>query len=135
VPEPWGSRLEREAGATVILGSAELFARGKYSAALLVARKDFVTAHPEAARALVEATNAITSRIAKDPQRIAGALARDIRRVSGKDVPEEDIRRALNRCRFTPDIRQQDLNIFANLVEVAGYKQDLTASLDGILWK
>jgi NitT/TauT family transport system substrate-binding protein len=135
LPEPWASRLEREAGATVVLGSAQLFNGGQYSAALLVARKDFVTQHPEEARALARATDAITERIAKNPQAVAGRLASEIHRVSGKTVPEEDIRHALARCRFTNRIRQHDLSVFANLVEVAGYKKDPAASLDGILWK
>lgn len=135
VPEPWASRLEREAGATVVLAPADLFRGGRYSAALLVARKEFVTQHPEAARALVRATNAMTARIAKDPQAATGALVAGIQSASGKKVPEADIRRALKRCRFTPDIGQQDLNLFANLLEVAGYEHDATASLDGILWK
>jgi NitT/TauT family transport system substrate-binding protein len=135
LPEPWASRLEREAGATVVLGSAQLFNGGQYSAALLVARKDFVTQHPEEARALARATDAITERVAKNPQAVAGRLASEIHRVSGKTVPEEDIRHALARCRFTNRIRQHDLSVFANLVEVAGYKKDPAASLDGILWK
>jgi NitT/TauT family transport system substrate-binding protein len=135
VPEPWGSRLERQAGARVLLGSAQLFNDGNYSAALLVARKDFVTAHPEAVRALVRATDDITKRIAKDPQSIAPLLNREIQRVSGKAVPEEDIRRSLHRCRFTPDISRHEISVFANLVEVAGYKKDAAASLDGIQWK
>lgn len=135
VSEPWVSQLEREAGATVLLGPRELFNNGGYSAALLVARKDFVAKHPAAVRALVKATDSLTTKIAADPVAFAPALTADIRKASGRQIPERDIRRALTRCRFTSEMDSRSLRMFANLVEVAGYKKDLTASLDGILWK
>lgn len=134
VPEPWGSRLEREAGARALLGSAEIFNEGAYPAAVLVARKVFAEQNPEIVRAFAEANRTVVEEIGADRDGTARILTGEIRRHTGQRVSEEDVRRGLRRCAFTPDITQHAVHVFANLVEVAGYKADPTASLDGILW-
>ncbi len=135
VPEPWGSRMEREAGARVLLGSAEIFNEGRYPVTVLVARKDYAEQNPEIVKAFVEANRSLAEEIGRDPGAVAKLLVEETRRHTGQRVPEDDIRRALRRCQFTPEITQHSVHVFANLVEVAGYKTDITASLDGILWR
>jgi len=135
VSEPWASRLEREAGATVLLGSAEIFNEGRYPGAVLVARKDFAEANPATVQAFADSAKNLAEAVGKDPESYVSVLAREIRSHSGDRVTEEEVRRSLKRCRFTPQVTQHEVHVFANLIEVAGYKQDMTASLDGVLWR
>jgi ABC-type nitrate/sulfonate/bicarbonate transport system substrate-binding protein len=97
--------------------------------------KEFAEKNPDAVKAFVAANRQLSDEIAKDPGAAAPVLVNEIRRLSGQKVSDEIIRRALKRCRLTPDITQHDVHVFANLVEVAGYKSDITASLDGVLWR
>ncbi len=134
VPEPWGSRLQKEAGATVLMDWRQLFANGDYPTTVLVARKDFADRNADFVRRFVKVTNSITSDIAARTQGYAPMLNSEIKRLSGKGLSGDIITAALKRCRFTTKLSQHDLHVFENLLVVAGFQKD-AVPLDGILWK
>lgn len=134
VPEPWGDYLVKEAGATVILGSGQIFNEGEYPATLLVARKKFADDNPRFVRKFREVTRDIAGRLTRQKLGYAPLLKSEMKRLSGRDMSADTIANSLKRCRFTTKTNAHDLAVFAKLVDVAGY---LTpgAKLDGIMLK
>jgi NitT/TauT family transport system substrate-binding protein len=101
--EPWVSRLEREAGAGVLLEEKTLWPNGRYPTALLITRRSLLAERPEIVGKLlaahVEATLAINA--AKDG--LAPLLAEEIKRETTKELPLEVVRSALARIELTWD--------------------------------
>ena len=134
VPEPWGSYLVKEAGATVILGSGQMFNEGDYPATVLVARKAFADANPRFVRRFRDVTREIAASISRHKMGYVPLLQSEMKRLSGRTMSAATIASALKRTRFTTRANTHDLAVFAKLVDVAGY---LTpgAKLDGIMLK
>jgi NitT/TauT family transport system substrate-binding protein len=134
VPEPWASRLEREGLATVLLSPTQLFNNGAYPATVLLARRDFVTGNRDFAKRFAKVTDVITRAISQHPDTFIPILGSEMKRLAGQDWPSVVIRSAVLRTRFTSHIDQHEVAVFANLVELAGYRSP-GQSLDGILWR
>ncbi|HEY3415126.1 MAG TPA: ABC transporter substrate-binding protein [Armatimonadota bacterium] len=132
VPEPWGSYLVKEAGATVILGSGQMFNEGEYPATVLVARKAFADANPRFTRKFRDVTRRITLVISSQKMNYAPLLKSEMKRLSGRTMTDASITSGLKRCRFTTTANAHDMAVFAKLVDVAGYMPP-GAKLDGIM--
>jgi NitT/TauT family transport system substrate-binding protein len=134
VPEPWGSRLTKEAGAHVVLEWNQMPLKGEYPQTMYIASRKWVEAHPEAARKLVEVTNGLTEQIAKDPATYADTISAEIKRTSGKDVPADLVRDSFDRVKFSTKVSDEDLAKYADLVVIAGY-QKTAPDMTGVVVK
>jgi NitT/TauT family transport system substrate-binding protein len=123
VPEPWGSRLEKEAGAHVVLEWNQMPLKGEYPQTMYIASRKWVDAHPDAAKKLVEVTNSLTEQIAKDPDSYADTISAEIKKTSGKDVPAALVRDSFKRVKFSTKVSDDDLSKYADLVVIAGYQK------------
>jgi NitT/TauT family transport system substrate-binding protein len=132
VPEPWGSYLVKEAGATVILGSGQIFNEGNYPATVLIASKRFADANPDFVRRFRGVTKQIVLALNSQKKGFAKLLQSEMERLAGRKMTLVTISDALKRCRFTSKANAHDMAVFAKLVDVAG---NLTpgASLEGIM--
>jgi NitT/TauT family transport system substrate-binding protein len=129
VPEPWGSRLQKEAGAHVVLEWNQMPLKGEYPQTMYIASRKWVDAHPEAAKKLVEVTNSLTEQIAKDPESYADTISAQIKETSGKEVPADLVRDSFRRVKFSTKVSDDDLAKFADLMVITGYqktKPDMT---------
>lgn len=129
VPEPWGSRLQQEAGAHVVLEWDQMPLKGDYPQTMYIASRKWVDAHPDAAKKLVAVTNALTEQIAKDPGAYADVISAQIKKDSGKDVPASLVRDSFKRVKFSTKVSDEDLARFADLMVQTGYqktKPDMT---------
>ena len=132
VPEPWGSRLELEAGATVVLDWKAIWRDGKYPVTVLVVRKEFLQQHLEAVRAFVGALQQVTQGLARAPQAQATALNAELKVLTGKQLQPEVITRALKRVEFTTVIDRSSLQAMAEVMKQVGYAKTVP-NLDGML--
>lgn len=132
--EPWAAWLQAQTGARLVAGPRELFAEGGYPTTLLVARRDWVIHNPETARRFIKATDQITREVARNNGWLAPLLASEMKRLGAPPVSEETMRKGVQRCRFTTDVSERDLQVFANLLNVSGYRKG-NARLNGILWR
>lgn len=123
VPEPWGSRLQKEAGAHVVLEWNQMPLKGEYPQTMYIASRKWVDAHPDAARKLVEVTNGLTERIAKDPDAYADIISAQIKQNSGKEVPADLVRDSFRRVKFSAKVSDEDLTRFADLMVLTGYQK------------
>ncbi|WP_157009203.1 ABC transporter substrate-binding protein [Agromyces laixinhei] len=130
LPEPWVSRLVVDAGAHVLVDEADLWEDGEFPTTVLLVRAEFLEAHPETVRALLEGHVAsvtwLGEHAAEAPVVINEALEAD----TGKPLADEVITRSLAHVSFDVDPHAETFEtLVANGLE-AGTQKD--GSIDGL---
>jgi len=69
VPEPWGSRLIKEAKANIILDYKDVYRAGKYTTAVVVVRTQFLKDHPQIVENFIKNHVETTDYINKNPDK------------------------------------------------------------------
>ncbi len=133
VPEPYATRLVKEAGATVLVDERTLWPAGKFAVTLLAVRTDFLTAHPETVKALVAGSLDALDFVAKDPAKAQADVAAVIAAVSGKPMPSEVLAASWQTLSFTADPVAASLTTGADHafeVGILNARADLTGLVD-----
>ena len=133
VPEPWGARLEVEAGASVVLDEKAIWREGDYPVTVLVARKEFLAEHSDLVRAFVGALQELTDRLAQGREADASALNAELKTLTGQELKPEVLSKALGRIQFTTAANPEALRAMAEVMKEVGYADtvpDLTGMVD-----
>jgi NitT/TauT family transport system substrate-binding protein len=101
--EPWVSRLEIEGGGKLFLDEKTLWPNGNYPTTLLIVNRAFLASHPQSVKQLLAAHVKATQQINRDKTAAALVLNNEIKKETGKELPERVITRALDRVDFTWD--------------------------------
>ncbi len=112
-PEPWATRLIKEAGGTEIAQEKDLWKGGEFSLTLVITTPEFLAAHPETVRAFLAEHERLTAELAKDPANQVNALASGISKASGKSISRVLVAQALPHVKFTTDPLPETLAIQA----------------------
>jgi len=102
-PEPWASRLVHEAGGRVFLDERTLWTNGRFVTAHLIVRTDFLRQHRDLVREWLRVHVELTEWINGNPEQAREILNEEIRRETGKSLPENVLGDALSRLEFTVD--------------------------------
>lgn len=121
VPEPWGSILEDECGAKVILDYDEIMADGNYSVSVVVVRKDFQEANPEIVEAFVQAHIDATEYINTHTDEAIDIVCRQIEETTGRLYENDIIKKSFSRLNITTDITYKTLDEFAQVGSEQGF--------------
>jgi NitT/TauT family transport system substrate-binding protein len=121
VPEPWGARLELEAGAVPVLDWKAIWRHGDYPVTVLVARKEYLQAHPEVVGVVVKALQASISKLAANPAAQAAALNAELKVLTNKTLKPEVITAALKRMTFSATPNPAALKAMAQVMKDVGY--------------
>ncbi len=111
--EPWGARLEGEAGAKVIGEEKDLWPNAEFTLTVVVVSPKFLKERPEAVESLLRAHSTWTARLAADPQAQAAPMADALKTLTGKSLSQDIIARALSRVKFTDEPLEESLKTFA----------------------
>lgn len=132
VPEPWVTRLEKEAQAKVVLDESSLWPSKKFSTAVVIVRTEFLEKHPDVVENFLKAHIAAVEEIKKDPdaaQKVIGARIKDLNK--GKALPDTILKAALQRTEITDDPLKDSVLTFADWSRELGYlRQDRSALAD-----
>ena len=120
VPEPWASRYEIEGGAKVLVDEASLWPDGAFATTLLVARTDFLQAHPTAVRRLLDAQVKITDQLTADTAGSQSAVNAALQLISGKGLSDAVLVSAWSHVRFTNDPLASTVAVEAEHAQQAG---------------
>ncbi|QAA30566.1 aliphatic sulfonate ABC transporter substrate-binding protein [Clostridium manihotivorum] len=101
VPEPWGARLEQEAGAKVVLDYKDVWRDGNYSVAVVVVRKEFMAKHPEVVERFLKAHVSLTDYINSNPKEAKKAINDEIKKLTKKPLKGEVLDKAFKRLEVT----------------------------------
>jgi NitT/TauT family transport system substrate-binding protein len=137
VPEPWASRLRHEGGGKTAVDERTLWPHGQFTTTVVVVRRAFANAHPDAVQDFVRAhveTVAWIQSHETEAQTIANA---ELKRLSGKALKPIVLKEAWQNLAFTTDPNTDSIQAFADAARDAGYLKkggpSLTAMVDSRL--
>lgn len=121
VPEPWGSRLVKQANATVILEADQVWREGKYTTAVVIVSAKFLKEQPEIVEKWLAAHVEITDRINRDPQNSQVVINDQIKKLTQKSLPEDIVRSSFQRIVVTYNPEADSVREFLRLSVDNGY--------------
>jgi NitT/TauT family transport system substrate-binding protein len=101
--EPWVSRLEIEGGGILFLDEKTLWPNGRYVTTHLIVNKAFLANHQDTVKKLLAAHVEVTGEITADTKAAAVILNAELKKETGKALPEAVVTRAMTRVEFTWD--------------------------------
>jgi NitT/TauT family transport system substrate-binding protein len=138
VPEPWATRLVKEANGRIFVDERELWPPdGKFVTANIIARTDYLNENPDIVKQFLQAhiNKTIWINENKD-QEVITAFNGALEKITGKTIPDDEIRDALTRLEFTFDPVEESLFKIADNAYELGYldngrsKSDLSNIFD-----
>ncbi len=103
VPEPWASRLVLEAGGSVLVDEKDLWPGGRFVTTHLVVRTDYLRAHPQTVRALLEGSVEANRQLNADPATARPVVNSALERLTGRPLPAATLDRAFSSMVSTDD--------------------------------
>jgi len=101
VPEPWGSRLIKEAKANVILDFKDVFRDGNYTTAVVVVRTKFLKDHPQIVENFIKNHVETTEYINKNQDKAKEIVNNQITELTKKGISKDVLDAAFNRLTIT----------------------------------
>jgi len=101
--EPWVSRLVLEAGGKLFLDERDLWPNGNFVTTHLVVSSKFLKEHPDLVKKWIAAHVELTGWINKNPEQARTLLNEEIKRETGKALPENVLNESLKRIEITYD--------------------------------
>jgi NitT/TauT family transport system substrate-binding protein len=103
VPEPWGARLVKEANGRIFLDERTLWPDGKFVTANIAASTDYLKNNPDVIKKLLAAHVNETKWINDHKDEAIKALNIQLKKLTGRTIPEDELRQAFSRLDFTYD--------------------------------
>ena len=132
VPEPWGARLVKEGGGKIMLDERDLWPQGKFVTNNIVVRTDYLQGNPDVIKKLLAANVNETLWINSHKEEAAKLLNEGIKKITGKAIPEDELKASLSRIDFTYDPLKLELLQSANNAFDVGYLGKQRPNLSGI---
>lgn len=111
--EPWVARLEIEGDGELFLDEKTLWPEGRYVTTQLVVRRDFLAGNFILVKNLLAAHVEVTQQINADKAAAGRLLNEELRKETGKALPDAVISRAMGRIEFTWDPISPSLRKYA----------------------
>jgi len=121
VPEPWGSRLIKEAGANVILDYKDLLRKGNYTTAVVVIRTEFLKDHPLIVENFLRTHVELTDYINKNKDKAKEIVNKQITELTQKAISKDVLDAAFNRLTVTNNPEKDSVQDFVNLSVQEGF--------------
>lgn len=115
VPEPWGSILELNGDGRVVLDYDQVDPNGIPSTAVVIVRKDFLDAHPDAVAKFMKAHKEATAYVNDNLESAMGIINAQIAEITQKPIGEDILASAFRRLQITYEIPVSSINDFAKI--------------------
>ncbi|MBC8059119.1 MAG: aliphatic sulfonate ABC transporter substrate-binding protein [Clostridiaceae bacterium] len=109
VPEPWGSRLIKEAGAKVILDYKDLLRGGSYTTAVVVVRTEFLKNNPQIVESFLKTHVELTDYINKNQDKAKEIVNKQITELTKKGVSKDILDASFNRLTVTSNPEKESV--------------------------
>lgn len=126
-PEPWGSILEKNCGAKVVLNPEEIFLGGNYPTAVVVVRNEFMEEHPDVVEKFLKVHKETTDYINANVEEAAGIVNSQIQEIADKTYEEDILLSAFSRLSITSELNKDAIDAFAKICVDEGF----TANMPG----
>jgi NitT/TauT family transport system substrate-binding protein len=130
IPEPYASQAISKAGAHVLVDERDLWPNGRYVTTQLIVRTAFLQAHPDLARALLEAQVEANDAVNADGAAAQQVVAQQLKAITGSAIDPQILASAWQNLVFTNDPIASSLLTSAQRAEKLGLLEDV--SLEGL---
>ncbi|MEI7546995.1 MAG: ABC transporter substrate-binding protein [Actinomycetota bacterium] len=105
VPEPWATRLIAEGGGKVLVDERDLWKQtgGQFVTTHLIVRTEFLGAHPDLVKAVIEGLSRAIDLIDKDPAKAQSDVVAQIKEITGSAPKADTIGKSFANLTFTLD--------------------------------
>jgi NitT/TauT family transport system substrate-binding protein len=103
LPEPWATRLILEGHGTVLVNEKDLWPQGKFATTVLLVRTDYLAAHPDIVKALLQGELQANDLVNSDPTQAQTLTNQGIATVTGTKLSDAVIQAAWKNLDFTVD--------------------------------
>lgn len=121
VPEPWGSRIVKQAGASIVLDANQVWREGKYTTAVVIVSTKFLKEHPDLVEKWIEAHVDLTERINADKENSQRLANLQIKNLTKKSLPEDILKSSFDRIGVTYNPESDSVKDFVKLSVDNGY--------------
>lgn len=125
VPEPWGTTIENNGNAEVLLDYDEVFLNGDYPTAVVVATKDFMDKHPDLVEEFLQMHEDATLYINDNQEDAQKIVNTEIQDATGKSLAEDVIANAFSRMTVTTSLNRDAVLSFAKISKNEGFITDV----------
>ncbi|MGQ3686151.1 MAG: ABC transporter substrate-binding protein [Candidatus Loosdrechtia sp.] len=133
VPEPWGTRLIREAGGEIFLDESTLWKDGEFCLTLIIVRTDFLDKRPDLVKRWLAAHVQITRRINWHPKKAKRDIGNRLKTLTGISFPREIVDEAFSRLMVTYDPVISSVLSYAEMAYNAGFFGEQMPDLSGMI--
>lgn len=130
VPEPWGTTIEKNGNAEILLDYDELFLNGDYPTAVVIANGDFMEQHPDYVKEFLEAHKDATLFINDNPKDAQTIVNSEIESVTGKSIAEDVLESAFSRMTADTAVNTEAIMTFANISKDEGFTSKVPEEKD-----
>ncbi len=124
VPEPWLSVLQEQNKAKLIFDERDKWPGKKFATTVIVARKEFLDAHPDLVKAFLDAHLENVEWANAHQAEARAVVGKRIKEVTTRTLPDSVIASALSRTELTSDPIPQSVLTFADWGKQLGYVKD-----------
>ena len=121
VPEPWGTTIENNGNADILLDYDEVFLEGNYPTAVVVASRDFIKEHPELVKQFLEAHEEAALYINENMEQAREIVNTEIEATTGKAIDAQVIESAFMRMTVDTALNKEAIMKFAEISKNEGF--------------
>ena len=121
VPEPWGSILQNDIGANIVLDYKDIWRNGDYSTAVVVVNNDFAKKHPDIVEKFLQTHKDATVYINENLDEAKEIVNTEIEEATGKSFDKTILDSAFERLIISEEISTESILDFANLSKEEGF--------------
>lgn len=113
VPEPWGSRLIKDAGAVLIGKEEDLWPDKKVNLTVIITTAEFMKKHPDVVEKVLKVHAQWTKNLSENPTKYGKQLNDALAKLTSKRLPDDVIDSSLKNVLFTNEPLDQTLSTMA----------------------
>lgn len=121
VPEPWGTTIEKNGSAEVLLDYDEVFMGGDYPVAVVVASEDFMEDHPDLVKDFLKAHEDASLYINENPEEAQKQVNAEIKEATGKSLETDIISSSFQRMKVNTKLNKETILKFAQISKDEGF--------------
>lgn len=125
VPEPWGSRLVEQTGATVIAEEKDLWPSHQFALTVVITTPEFLAAHRPELDKLLAVHHTWTARLRKDPLQYVRPLGDALAQLTKVKLSDAVLSGSLKRTEFTDDPMPATFQTMAQWAHEAGFVREV----------
>lgn len=121
VPEPWGTTIEKNGNAEVLLNEKEVFMNGDYPVAVVVASSDFMKEHPDLVKEFLKAHQDASLYINQNTDEATNIINAEIKEATGKSLETDILKSAFSRMTINTKMNKKTILEFARISNEEGF--------------